>query len=171
MRYRCECMDHPPEHASMCGGPGRSRHGGRLPRGTLDALLPLILLSSYEHFLGPGCEAICLSAYECQVGHRDCDETLIACGVFPLPQASASGLPVIVDGFISGTAALLAQRLDPSLKRCLFWSHRGEEEGCRAVLHEAETVSFATSKTALIALGSQRCVIRNRLFVVDRIHH
>lgn len=35
-----------------------------------------------------------------------------------------------------------------------------------AVLHEAETVSFATSKTALIALGSPGYVIGNQLLLL-----
>ena len=49
-------------------------------------------------------------------------------------QASDLGIPAIVDGFISGAAALLALRIDPSVARCLFWSHRSDENGATVLL-------------------------------------
>lgn len=50
-------------------------------------------------------------------------------------QASVLGIPVMVDGFISGAAALVALRIDPSLERCLFWSHRSDEKGAAIILN------------------------------------
>lgn len=52
-------------------------------------------------------------------------------------QASALSLPVMVDGFISGAAALVALQLDPTLDRCLFWSHVSEEKGAMTLLKAA----------------------------------
>ena len=47
------------------------------------------------------------------------------------------GMPTVVDGFISGVAALLALRLlDPGVDSCLFWSHRSQELGAVALLQE-----------------------------------
>jgi nicotinate-nucleotide--dimethylbenzimidazole phosphoribosyltransferase len=46
------------------------------------------------------------------------------------------GVPVIIDGFISGAAALLAVRMSPNAKHYLFPSHLSEEPGHRIVLEE-----------------------------------
>lgn len=45
-------------------------------------------------------------------------------------------VPVIIDGFISGAAALLASRISPNVKNYLFPSHLSEEPGHRVVLEE-----------------------------------
>jgi nicotinate-nucleotide--dimethylbenzimidazole phosphoribosyltransferase len=47
--------------------------------------------------------------------------------------ASANKIPVVVDGFISGAAALIALRLAPTAKDYLFFSHLSEEKGHQAV--------------------------------------
>lgn len=53
-------------------------------------------------------------------------------------QAAKVGIPVIVDGFISGAAALVAVQLEGErVRRCLFWSHRSEERGVGALLDAA----------------------------------
>ncbi|MEG1501103.1 MAG: nicotinate-nucleotide--dimethylbenzimidazole phosphoribosyltransferase [Clostridiales bacterium] len=48
----------------------------------------------------------------------------------------ACGLPVLVDGFISGVAALLAVRICPLVKNYLYGSHLSQEPGARMVLDE-----------------------------------
>lgn len=48
--------------------------------------------------------------------------------------AAAHRLPVVLDGFISGAAALLAVELEPRLKPYLIASHRSVEAGHRAIL-------------------------------------
>ncbi|HNX93950.1 MAG TPA: nicotinate-nucleotide--dimethylbenzimidazole phosphoribosyltransferase [Holophaga sp.] len=48
--------------------------------------------------------------------------------------AASRGWAVIVDGYISGAAALLALALDPGLKDFLFWSHCSAEPGARRLL-------------------------------------
>ncbi len=48
--------------------------------------------------------------------------------------AAANRRPVVLDGFISGAAALIAHGLAPRVRRYLFASHRSSEPGHRAVL-------------------------------------
>ncbi len=45
-----------------------------------------------------------------------------------------SGVPVVVDGFISSAAALLAERMCPGASRVMFASHLSSEPGHRAAL-------------------------------------
>lgn len=49
-------------------------------------------------------------------------------------QAAALGLPVLVDGFITSVAALLAVRLQPACRDWLIFSHRSAEPGHRLIL-------------------------------------
>lgn len=49
-------------------------------------------------------------------------------------QAAALGLPVLVDGFISSVAALLAVRLQPACRDWLLFAHCSAEPGHRLVL-------------------------------------
>jgi len=49
-------------------------------------------------------------------------------------QGAACGLPVLVDGFICGVAALLATRLSPECAEWLIFAHRSAEPGHRLVL-------------------------------------
>lgn len=48
--------------------------------------------------------------------------------------AAAARVPVVLDGFIAGAAALIACRLEPRCRRYLIASHRSVEKGHRAVL-------------------------------------
>ncbi|MBV9491375.1 MAG: nicotinate-nucleotide--dimethylbenzimidazole phosphoribosyltransferase [Verrucomicrobia bacterium] len=50
-------------------------------------------------------------------------------------EASALGLPVVVDGFIATAAAAAAFRLEPSCCGFCFFSHRSRERAHRAVLN------------------------------------
>lgn len=50
--------------------------------------------------------------------------------------ASASGVPVILDGFISVTAALAACRIAPEAASAMLASHSSRERGSQAVLDE-----------------------------------
>ena len=49
-------------------------------------------------------------------------------------QAAQSGLPVLVDGFISSVAALCAVKINPQVNDYLFFSHVSAEQGHRKVL-------------------------------------
>jgi len=48
--------------------------------------------------------------------------------------AASSSIPVLVDGFIAGVAALLAVRLQPACADWLLFAHRSAEPGHRVVL-------------------------------------
>jgi len=43
--------------------------------------------------------------------------------------AAANGIPVVVDGFISSAAALVAVRMNENIKDYLFFSHLSAEKG------------------------------------------
>ena len=47
-------------------------------------------------------------------------------------EAGRVGMPVLVDGFISGAAAAAAVRADPGAARVQFWSHVSAERGAAA---------------------------------------
>ena len=70
-------------------------------------------------------------------------DTLAALGGFEIAgltgviiEAAANRKPVIIDGFISGAAALSAVRIAPWTRDFLIASHRSQELGHRAVLEE-----------------------------------
>lgn len=51
--------------------------------------------------------------------------------------AAERRMPVLVDGFISGAAALAALRLQPDkVHDCLFVSHQSDEAGAKRLLQE-----------------------------------
>ncbi|MEE9445607.1 MAG: nicotinate-nucleotide--dimethylbenzimidazole phosphoribosyltransferase [Cocleimonas sp.] len=61
-------------------------------------------------------------------------------------RAAQSGLPVLVDGFISSVAALCAVKINPEVNDYLFFSHVSAEQGHRKVL-------VALEQTPLLDLG------------------
>ena len=52
--------------------------------------------------------------------------------------AAANRLPVVVDGFISTAAALVAVRLEPAVRPYLFFAHCGSEAGHRLLLEHLD---------------------------------
>ncbi|MFA5604688.1 MAG: nicotinate-nucleotide--dimethylbenzimidazole phosphoribosyltransferase, partial [Dehalococcoidales bacterium] len=54
--------------------------------------------------------------------------------------AAAGNIPVVIDGFISGAAALLAVKLSPQVKDYLIASHLSEERGHRIMLEYMELI-------------------------------
>lgn len=52
--------------------------------------------------------------------------------------AAARRIPVLLDGFITGAAALIAVRLCPAVRDYLIASHRSVEPGHQAILRELE---------------------------------
>jgi nicotinate-nucleotide--dimethylbenzimidazole phosphoribosyltransferase len=51
-------------------------------------------------------------------------------------EAGRRGIPAVIDGFISGVAALAAVRIAPGTKQCLFASHSSAEQGAQLLLRE-----------------------------------
>jgi nicotinate-nucleotide--dimethylbenzimidazole phosphoribosyltransferase len=50
------------------------------------------------------------------------------------------GIALIVDGFISGTAALVACMINKKVANCLFWSHSSAERGATLVMQAVNNV-------------------------------
>jgi len=48
--------------------------------------------------------------------------------------AAANRIPLVIDGFISGAAALIAYKLEPKVKDYMIAAHRSQELGHRAIL-------------------------------------
>lgn len=51
-------------------------------------------------------------------------------------EAAKRNIPVVLDGFITGAAALAAYRIDPDVKKVLFAGHVSKEPGHRYILNE-----------------------------------
>ena len=60
------------------------------------------------------------------------------------------GMPIVIDGFISATAALLAERIAPGAAAWMLASHRGKEPG---VAHILEVLGLRPVIDARMALG------------------
>ena len=82
------------------------------------------------------------------------------------------GVPVLVDGFISSVAGLVAQRIQPGLKPWLLFSHRSAEPGHRAVLEALEAeplldlgMRLGEGSGAAVALPllQQACALHNQM--------
>ncbi len=56
-------------------------------------------------------------------------------------QAYDMGIAAIVDGFVSGVAALVAVRMQPDVHQVLFGSHTSAEKGTRVLLEALELVA------------------------------
>lgn len=67
-------------------------------------------------------------------------------------EAAAVRLPVIVDGFVSGAAALAALQIEPGIAGSLFWSHHSDEKGMRVLLEAVSAITGVRTQPAL-AMG------------------
>lgn len=52
--------------------------------------------------------------------------------------AAQQGLTVLIDGFISSVAALLAVKINPQIQKWLFYSHQSQEKGHQLVLEQLQ---------------------------------
>lgn len=68
----------------------------------------------------------------------------IAAMVGAMLEADKHGLPILVDGFISSAAALVAVRQTPSVRRCLFFSHQSAESGHKVILEALDAYPLLT---------------------------
>ena len=69
------------------------------------------------------------------------------CGVFL--GGALEGVPVVMDGFISGVAALCAVRLCPAAAKAVFASHVSSEPAARLVLEELDKKPLITANLHL----------------------
>lgn len=67
-------------------------------------------------------------------------------------EASKERLPVLVDGFVSGVAALVAIMMDANVAKSLFWSHHSDEKGT-AILMEAVTNVTGVKTQPALSMG------------------
>lgn len=81
--------------------------------------------------------------------------------------AARHSLPVVIDGFISGIAALTAVRLAPECQKFMFPSHVSAEPGARVLLRELNLKPYITldmrlgeGTGALLALNILECGAR-----------
>jgi nicotinate-nucleotide--dimethylbenzimidazole phosphoribosyltransferase len=72
--------------------------------------------------------------------------------------AAAFHIPMVLDGFISGAAALLAQRLCPSVQDFLFASHLSTETGHKLML-EALELAPVLDLALRLGEGTGACVL------------
>lgn len=81
--------------------------------------------------------------------------------------AAQRRVPVVVDGFISGTAALVATRLAPSVRAFLCFSHLSAERGARIVCEPLDArplldlgLRLGEGTGAALAIGLVRAAVR-----------
>jgi nicotinate-nucleotide--dimethylbenzimidazole phosphoribosyltransferase len=71
--------------------------------------------------------------------------------------AAALRLPMVLDGFISGAAALLAQKISPQVRDILIASHLSAEEGHRVMLDQLKLKPILDLKLRL-GEGTGACI-------------
>jgi nicotinate-nucleotide--dimethylbenzimidazole phosphoribosyltransferase len=72
--------------------------------------------------------------------------------------AAALRMPMVLDGFISGAAALLAHRFTPHVREILFASHLSAEKGHRLMLDELNLVPMLDLQMRL-GEGTGACLL------------
>lgn len=91
-------------------------------------------------------------------------------------RAAQLGMPVLVDGFISSTAALAAVRINPSVQGWLYFSHRSAEPGHAAILKELNAGSVlnlgmrlgeASGAAVTVPLFRLACDLHNNMATFD----
>lgn len=77
-------------------------------------------------------------------------------------EASEQNIPVISDGLITSVAALLAYRIDKSVKDVVIFSHNAREVGIRYILDEFEANPIIHADMAL-GEGTGTCILMSAL--------
>jgi nicotinate-nucleotide--dimethylbenzimidazole phosphoribosyltransferase len=72
--------------------------------------------------------------------------------------AAALRIPMVLDGFIAGAAALLAQGISPHVRDILIASHLSAEEGHRALLNQLKLTPILDLKLRL-GEGTGACIL------------
>lgn len=97
-------------------------------------------------------------------------EIAALCGAFVA--AAQAGMPVLVDGFITTSAALLAVRINPSVRDWLYLSHASAEPGHRAMVEDLGLeplidlgMRLGEGSGAAVALGllQDACALHNEM--------
>ncbi|RXE12929.1 nicotinate-nucleotide--dimethylbenzimidazole phosphoribosyltransferase, partial [Xanthomonas perforans] len=84
--------------------------------------------------------------------------------------AAQAGIPVLVDGFITTAAALVATRLNPGVREWLLFGHRSQERGHAALLRAMDAepllqldlrLGEASGAAVAIPLLRSACALHN----------
>ncbi|MCK7576508.1 MAG: nicotinate-nucleotide--dimethylbenzimidazole phosphoribosyltransferase [Chromatiales bacterium] len=91
-------------------------------------------------------------------------------------RAAQLGLPILVDGFIISSAALVATRINPGVRDWMLFSHGSAEPGHRHMmdaldadpyLHLQLRLGEATGGAALVPLLRMACVVHRKMATFD----
>ncbi len=85
-------------------------------------------------------------------------------------RAAQSGIPVLVDGFISSVAALCAFKINPSVNDYLFFSHLSAEQGHKKVLQTLKQTPILDLGLRL-GEGSGAAIAVNVLQMACKLHN
>jgi nicotinate-nucleotide--dimethylbenzimidazole phosphoribosyltransferase len=100
----------------------------------------------------------------------------IAAGTGAFIRAAQLGLPILVDGFIISSAALVATRINPGVRDWMLFSHGSAEPGHRHMmqaldadpyLHLQLRLGEATGGAALVPLLRLACVVHRKMATFD----
>ena len=82
------------------------------------------------------------------------------------------GMPVLIDGFISSTAALVAEKLSPGSKQWFLYSHQSAEPGHKLILNSLDAKSLlnigmrlgeASGAAATVPFIRLACALHNKM--------
>ncbi|QIK38056.1 nicotinate-nucleotide--dimethylbenzimidazole phosphoribosyltransferase [Caldichromatium japonicum] len=91
-------------------------------------------------------------------------------------RAAQLGLPILVDGFIITSAALVAVRINPAVREWMLFAHGSAEPGHRLMLTALDADPYldlkmrlgeATGGAALVPLLRMACVVHQRMATFD----
>lgn len=85
-------------------------------------------------------------------------------------EAVKSEMPIILDGFITGVAALLAYKMDPKVKDIVIFSHEGRELGMRPILNEFGVKPVISADMAL-GEGTGACIFLSAAKCALSVYH
>ncbi len=98
---------------------------------------------------------------------------LVAAYVF----AAQQGLAILVDGFISSVAALVAVNINPQVHNWLFFAHQSQEKGHRRVLEQLRAspllqldmrLGEASGAVAAVPLMQMACKLHNEMATFEQ---
>jgi len=151
----CALLQLPP---SRLAGPGTGLDGEGVRRKA-----EIVSRGLARHDIGPDAP---LDALRCLGGFE------IAALVGAYLAAGQRGVPVLVDGFISSVAALVAVRLRPELAPWLIYAHRSAEPGHTLVLEALDAeplldlgmrLGEGSGAAVAVSLLRQACALHNEM--------
>lgn len=91
--------------------------------------------------------------------------------------AAQQGLPVLIDGFITSVAALLAVKINPDTQPWFFYAHRSQEKGHQLVLDQLQATPLldlnmrlgeASGAVAAVPLLQMACKLHNEMATFEQ---